>query len=325
MNVATGNFIFDKLQERGYTVVPYYDYKLGEGGKKRKRMLKTYKNIISIFIRSTKKDIILSHDIFTVWKLALLFRLFGMKRNICINNFMYEGGGNLKRRIMGFALSQQKIALNSEELKNIIKKEIPNLQEENLFVIPDCIAVLGDKYIKTDEENNTTVSKGYIFTGGNTRRDFGLVIEVAKQKPNWNFVVVANRSQQALFNNAPSNVDVFYSIPFPEFAEKLLQSEIVFIPLTSKFQGGQLVLFLSALLRKPMVTTDTYTIRTYFDDDSCSLIPVGDSQSAIEKINELKHLNKFELAKRSEKAFQTVNKFDAEYCFNLIEKMLIKK
>lgn len=280
VNVSAGNFIYDKLRERGYNIVPYYDYKLGEGSNKRKRMLKTYKNIVSIFFRSTKNDIILSHDVFTVWKLALLFRLFGMKRNVCINNFMYEGvGGNLKKHIMGFALSQQKIALNSQELKDIIKNEIPALLDENLFVIPDCLAVLGNKYINTQHTNNP-ISKGYVFTGGNTRRDFGLVIEVAQKRPDWKFVVVANRIQKDLFHNAPSNMEIFYNIPFTEFAEKLSQSEIVFIPLTSKFQGGQLVLFLSALLRKPMVTTDTYTIRTYFDEDCCSFIPVGACQLA---------------------------------------------
>ena len=324
VNVSAGNFIYDKLKERGYNIVPYYDYKLGEGSNKRKRMLKTYKNIVSIFFRSTKNDIILSHDVFTVWKLALLFKLFGMKRNVCINNFMYEGGGNLKKRIMGFALSQQKIALNSQELKNIIKKGIPDLQDENLFVIPDCLAVLGNKYINTPH-TNYSVSKGYVFTGGNTRRDFGLVIEVAQKRPDWKFVVVANRIQKDLFHNAPSNMEIFYNIPFAEFADILSQSEIVFIPLTSKFQGGQLVLFLSALLRKPMVTTDTYTIRTYFDEDCCSFIPVGDSQSAIAKINELKQLSCSELSKRSEKAFRNIIKFDADYCFGLIENMIMKK
>lgn len=108
VNVSAGNFIYDKLKERGYNIVPYYDYKLGEGSNKRKRMLKTYKNIVSIFFRSTKNDIILSHDVFTVWKLALLFRLFGMKRNVCINNFMYEGGGRSQKAYNGICFISAK-------------------------------------------------------------------------------------------------------------------------------------------------------------------------------------------------------------------------
>lgn len=320
--VKSGNFIFDKLITHGFDVLTFYDYVSGKGSHLIKRRLRFFMNLIKILFISTKNDVIFTHDNFATWKLALVFRVLGMKRNICINNFMYEGGGICKRKLFSYALSKQKIAVNSTDLKKKLLQDIPGLKEERIFVIPDCIEVI-EKKMRIVKSDQTLIKESeYIFSGGSTRRDYKLVLDVAKERNDWNFVIVASKNQQYMFSEVPSNVTVFYNIPFDSFVQKLKNSKIVFVPLNSQFQGGQLVLFIAALLKKPMVTSETYTIRTYFDDDSCSFIPIGNKEAAIKRLNDIMNKAPKELDNRCDMAYKQVKKFDVDYCFNLMLKMI---
>mgnify|MGYP002726717278 CR=1 FL=1 len=324
VNVQEGNFIYDRLKNDNYEIVPFYDYIYGTGSNLKERTRRYRKNLLSIFLKATKNDIIFTHDHTRSWVLALLFSLFLMKRTVYINNFMYEGGSALKLKCLRLAFRNMKVAVNSVKIKEILLRDLGKGIKDKVYVIPDCVELLGNDFEDKWKSAPHESQESYVFTGGNTRRDFKMVIDIANKHPKWNFVIVAPESERNTFSEKnPINAKVYFSISTDDFLRKMIASKVVFIPLKSEFQGGQLVLFQAALLHKPIITTDTYAIRMYFDEHSCGLIPVGDENAGIAALTKIFNKSEEEIQKQCSLAYNQIKKFSADYCYGLIKNMFL--
>ena len=322
VNVQEGNYIYDRFVKDGYDIKPYYDYILGNGTDLKKRMKRYRQNLFSIFFASRQDDVIFVNDSSRAWLLALFFSVFCMKRDVVINNYMYDGAGILKKILLKLAFNNMRVSVNSPAIKNILQSDLGGV-EDKIFVIPDCAELFGEDFEEKWKNSPRSTNPPYVFMGGNTRRDFDMVLRIADSHPEWNFVIVAPVIEKERFKNKSlRNVKVFFSVTTQEFVTKLLASKVVFIPLKSEFQGGQLVLFESALLGKPMITTDTHAIRMYFDDQSCGLVPMGDDEAAMGAIRKVFDMKDDEIKKQCDVAYKQIKKFSADYCYSLIKKMI---
>lgn len=321
VNVQEGNFIYDRLKKDDYVIVPFYDYVLGTGNNLKERVQRYRKNLLSIFLRARKNDIILTNDHTRTWVLALLFSLFMLKRTVYVNNFMYEGGSKLKLNCLRLAFRNMKVAVNSPQIREILINDLGKEIEDKVCVIPDCAELFGNDFEDKWKSVPRSSSTPYIFTGGNTRRDFKMVLNIANKHPEWNFVIVAPKNEKSSFVKIPSNTKIYFSLSIDEFLQKMVASKVVFIPLKSAFQGGQLVLFQAALLKKPMITTDSYAIRMYFDKQSCDLVSLGDEDEAVAALEKVFNRSEEDIHKRCSLAYHQIKKYTADYCYGLIKEM----
>lgn len=160
--------------------------------------------------------------------------------------------------------------------------------------------------------------------GGNTRRDYGMLVRLAKKRPDYQFLVITNNSYKYVFEDKPDNINLYYNISGDDFYQKLAHCRMCFIPLTSDLQGGQIVLFGAALLRKPIVTTKSSAISSYFDESNSFLIPVGDDNLAECYIDKIINSSKAEIDSMTSSAYDSVKRYDADSTYYKIMTDLIK-
>ena len=109
----------------------------------------------------------------------------------------------------------------------------------------------------------TTSDGGYVFAGGDSRRDYSTVLEAARQMPDRRFVIATRLSLE----NVPANVDARATSP-EEFVQ--LQSGagavVVALDASARCSAGQQS-YLNAMLQgKPTVVTDAVGVREYVED-----------------------------------------------------------
>ncbi len=106
----------------------------------------------------------------------------------------------------------------------------------------------------------------YIFSGGYTNRDYGLLIESSKKFPDIKFIIVCSN-----LNNLPSiippNVIVLKNLPSDLFHSYLFNSKIVIISLKEDVgSSGQMVALAAMQAEKPIIYPSFDVISQYFDN-----------------------------------------------------------
>jgi len=328
VNVQKGNYFYDFLVEKGVSPICFYDFRRGQAHKRIKRKLRGYMNLMQLFLRSRENDVIFFYDNRNGLTLAKWFANFGLKRHVFLNNFMGYGHNVSAGKIKGFqkAMRNACVACNSEALKQQYI-EAYGAPKNRLFVIPDCVDVFHKDIEKGWGElsnlANESSDTSYVFMGGNTRRDYDLLKAVAQRMPDVQFVVIANPNAKAEFAKKPENVSVSFGLPFEDFMVKLAQSKVVFVPLKSDIQGGQLVLFEATLLHKPVITTDTSAIGTYYTHkENAFLIPVGDVDTAEKSLKEVLEMPQEQLLKMTESAYRSIKRYNGSNISNLYMQMI---
>ncbi|HUF01636.1 MAG TPA: glycosyltransferase family 4 protein [Gaiellaceae bacterium] len=120
-----------------------------------------------------------------------------------------------------------------------------------------------------------------VAAGSDPRRDFGLLLDVARRRPEWSFRIVASRDHASVLAGAPANVRVELDVPFAAVRERLLGARVVALPVRDNSYSGATTVLLQAMASgRPVVVSRTAAIaRGYHLDDggNCRLVEPGDA------------------------------------------------
>jgi glycosyltransferase involved in cell wall biosynthesis len=119
--------------------------------------------------------------------------------------------------------------------------------------------------------------------GADPRRDFALLVALARRLPDRSFRVVASAENARDLREAPPNVAVEVDVPFPVVRDRLSAARVVVLPVLDNSYSGATTTLLQAMASgKPVVVTRTAAIaRGYHLEDglNCRLVPPGDLEA----------------------------------------------
>jgi glycosyltransferase involved in cell wall biosynthesis len=116
--------------------------------------------------------------------------------------------------------------------------------------------------------------------GADPRRDFALLVELARRLPERSFRIVASADNARALGDLPANVRLEVDVPFDRVRACLLGARVVVLPVRENSYSGATTTLLQAMAcGKPVVVTRTAAIaRGYHLEDgmNCRLVPPGD-------------------------------------------------
>lgn len=284
---SKGYWLYDKLSKQ-YEVETFFTrIDDTENPSKYKVLARTIANIFYVRLHAKKKDLVLVYDNDTQCHYCgVLFVLTFSPIVIHKINAMAVNKDRLfspiKRFFVKLAYKKIYTTVNNSEIAKTFQ-DFLGVKSEHFIPIPDSISDFGYDLEKITDRSD----QGYIFMGGATYRDYPMFVEIARKYPQYQFVAVTFERFNKFFFNASSNVKVLFGLKELDFYQVMAHSRLVFIPLTSDMQGGQMVVMQAALLSKPIITTKTLAIDTYFNANSIYLINIGDIDTACNYIEEL--------------------------------------
>jgi len=137
------------------------------------------------------------------------------------------------------------------------------------------------EYFRPDP--STTADVDVVSIGADPRRDHELLLAVARNRPEWSFLVIAPGDRAATLADAPANVRVEHDVPFGVVRDRLRSARVVALPVRDNTYSGATTVLLQAMATgKPVVVSRTAAItRGYHLEDGSNavLVPPGDSQA----------------------------------------------
>jgi glycosyltransferase involved in cell wall biosynthesis len=119
--------------------------------------------------------------------------------------------------------------------------------------------------------------------GADPRRDFELLVRVARRNPATSFLAVVSGDHARALANAPANLEVEADIPFAAMRERLAAARVVALPVKENAYSGATTVLLQALAAgKPVVVSQTSAIADGYrlvDGENCRLAPPGDDEA----------------------------------------------
>ena len=111
----------------------------------------------------------------------------------------------------------------------------------------------------------------YIFSGGYTNRDYGLLIECARQLQHIRFVIACSRLNR-IPPHVPDNVEIMRDIEFTQFHTLLAGSRLVVVPLLDDVgAAGQMVALAAMKFRKTVIYPNFDVLSQYFTDNESGI------------------------------------------------------
>lgn len=92
-----------------------------------------------------------------------------------------------------------------------------------------------------------------IFCGGNTQRDWISCVNLAKQMPDWRFLLVGWKNEKNI--ELPNNIKRFERLPFPQFMQAMRDSTFVYVPVKWNCPAGLIVMMEAAWEGKLIATS----------------------------------------------------------------------
>jgi len=125
-----------------------------------------------------------------------------------------------------------------------------------------------------------TLVDDVVSIGADPRRDFPLVVELARRFPDLSFRVVGSSDNAGGLGSVPANLTLEIDAPFERVRECLLGAKVVALPVRENTYSGATTTLLQAMAcARPVVVTRTAAIADgYHLDDhvNCRLVPPGD-------------------------------------------------
>lgn len=309
------------LRKEGYQVIAYHKRRQGQTLSRLADIIASLRILFSVLVESSRDARIVYYDITSdALYMGLALRILHMRRRVLLVNFMgsdsMESYSKIKRMLIRAAFGQITATVNNRKLADAYSLGL-DLAQSKFIVMPDSTADFGEFLLEWKDISDG----GYVFMGGNTRRDFSLFLETARGLPNIPFVLVTSRANTDRVKGAPANVLIHYDLSFADFIRMIANCRFLFIPLSSDAQGGQLVLFQGALLQKALITTDNVAIHTFFDQDSAILVPIGDREFSIESVERL-YWDDDEIRRRGLEAYRRIVALSPERLYPLLRDLL---
>lgn len=149
----------------------------------------------------------------------------------------------------------------------------PNVLFVPFGVDTDAFRPAPDRQVDTD----------VVSIGADPRRDFELVIRLARRLPDRTFRIVASAENLGSVAGAPANVVVETNVPFALIPDYLHRARLVVLPVRDNSYSGATTTLLQAMATaKPVVVTRTAAIaQGYHLDDgaNCTLVPPADLEA----------------------------------------------
>jgi glycosyltransferase involved in cell wall biosynthesis len=132
-------------------------------------------------------------------------------------------------------------------------------------------------------EPEAAIEYDVVSIGADPRRDFALLLDVARRQPGCSFLVVASSDNARQLGVLPANVRLEVNIPFGRIRECLLSARVVALPVRENSYSGATTTLLQAMASaKPVVVSRTAAIaRGYHLDEAvnCRLVSPGDTDA----------------------------------------------
>jgi glycosyltransferase involved in cell wall biosynthesis len=127
-----------------------------------------------------------------------------------------------------------------------------------------------------------------VSVGADPRRDFELLLTVARQLPEMRFLVVTTADRARSLAYRPGNVAVETDLPFDEMRRRLEGARVVALPVHENSYSGATTVLLQALaLARPVVVTRTAAIASGYgleDGKNVRLVDPGDSGGFVDAL-----------------------------------------
>ena len=234
--------------------------------------------------RSTKQDVIISGNFIVGAFIAFFCKTLSLQRTILsLNMISHEKGlvNKIVRKVIyntAFKYPKFYTTVNSKELIDYYAANY-SIRKDHFFVLEDPI--MNYYEVATFSEGNGTV-----FCGGEAMRDWKTLFKAAEILPDVRFVAIARKINFDASLKIPNNVTLYFDKPYDFFYEKLKESSIVAMPLSTTAPAGLIVMIRSAMLSKPIIVTSTSSTRNYIDDQfNGILIDIGDEKKLALKIS----------------------------------------
>lgn len=221
-----------------------------------------------------------------------------------------------KRYILNFAFKNPTFytTVNNASAIEEYQHKYKYLDRKRIYILHDC-------YQHIPISNRYNPGGKYILCIGNIR-DWETFFNVAERMPDYRFVGVGRRHKIIRhLNNIPANVEMYFDVCKTEADRLLHESQIILIPLSSNVTNGLTILFQAACNYKPIICTDTPTIR-----DICTLrdgshgaafVGFGDIDGIMEKIEMLAN-NETEITHMCDTMLKAIQKYSPEnYAYTL--------
>jgi glycosyltransferase involved in cell wall biosynthesis len=116
--------------------------------------------------------------------------------------------------------------------------------------------------------------------GVDPRRDFELLVAIARRRPDLSFRIVASAEHARALRHRPKNVWVETDISLEDVRERLATARVVALPVReNSYSGATTVLLQAMAMAKPVVVTRTAAISEGYeleDGSNCRLVEPGD-------------------------------------------------
>ena len=117
--------------------------------------------------------------------------------------------------------------------------------------------------------------------GADPRRDFDLLLTIARRQPDRSFWIVSSRDNARGLASLPENVRLETDIPLEQVRDRLARARVVALPVRENSYSGATTTLLQAMaMGKPVVASRTDAIATGYelvDGVNCRLVPPGDA------------------------------------------------
>jgi glycosyltransferase involved in cell wall biosynthesis len=125
-----------------------------------------------------------------------------------------------------------------------------------------------------------------VSVGVDPRRDFELLVAIARRRPELSFRIVAGADRARTLGPLPQNVDLETDIPLEAVRERFAQARVVALPVRDNSYSGATTTLLQAMaMAKPVVVSRTAAVADGYeleDGVNCRLVEPGD-ESAFEQ------------------------------------------
>jgi hypothetical protein len=159
------------------------------------------------------------------------------------------------------------VSVNSEWLRQSYL-DAYDFSPERVQVLSDCWLPdwLGHLVAPSEADG------GYVFSGGRAARDWRTVVDAARACPEIPFRVIAQRADWPKLLDDPDNLEVYFDTSVDFFWETARNARIAIVSVATKVTSGLIVLILTALMGRPVVSTQTPAIELYYPAECSELL-----------------------------------------------------
>ncbi len=182
-----------------------------------------------------------------------------------------------------FARSRLMVTVNSEWLRQLYISRF-EIQPQRIHVLYDCWL---PKWLVEKGEPGRP-DGAYVFAGGTAARDWATLLRAAASLPEIPFRIIARRRDWPAQSVVPDNVAVLFDTTEQYFWETAGEARIEVVCLSSPITSGLVVLILSSLMGRPVISTRTPATEAYYPENHRDLlVEMGDHLALARRIRAL--------------------------------------